>query len=342
MKEPFHEAIATLQSIFGLRLSKRTAELHNHRMAQHAESFLASQSYEEALDESDSATILVATADGTSVPMKTSDRTKQPASNKGPQAGTTRRAYVGATYEIEPFIRDANSIMDELFRDEAESHRPRPQRKHLWAEMAAAPDSLFSGTQRLFAELGMEVHRRDPERERVLVTIMDGERHLWDLKSEWLGRAVEVLDFFHALERVREVAKFAESELSRRETWVQRQVKDLLEGRVKNVIERWQRLANKKNAPAEVASAVTYFQNNQHRMQYDEYLSAGYPIGSGMAEGACRNLVKDRMDCTGMHWTLKGAQAMLWTRALYLNDQWKEFVEHRIQKEQFQIYQTAA
>jgi hypothetical protein len=52
-------------------------------------------------------------------------------------------------------------------------------------------------------------------------------------------------------------------------------------------------------------------------MRYDEYLAAGYPIGSGVAEGACRHLVKDRMEQTGMHWTINGAQAMLSLRAIY-------------------------
>ena len=76
-------------------------------------------------------------------------------------------------------------------------------------------------------------------------------------------------------------------------------------------------------------------------MRYDEYLGKGYPIGSGMAEGACRNLVKDRLDCTGMHWRLTGARAMLQTRALYLNDEWEELFEFRIQQEQQNLYNNA-
>jgi hypothetical protein len=64
---------------------------------------------------------------------------------------------------------------------------------------------------------------------------------------------------------------------------------------------------------------------------------------SGVAEGACRHLVKDRMEQTGMRWTVEGAQAMLHVRALYLNDQWEEFLEHRVQREQARLYwRTAA
>jgi hypothetical protein len=83
---------------------------------------------------------------------------------------------------------------------------------------------------------------------------------------------------------------------------------------------------------------VGYFENNRQNMKYDEYLSAGYPIGSGVAEGACRHLVKDRMEQTGMRWTVEGAQSLLHLRAIYLNGDWPTFVAYRIQNEQTSLY----
>ena len=77
-------------------------------------------------------------------------------------------------------------------------------------------------------------------------------------------------------------------------------------------------------------------------MRYDEYLKAGYPIGSGVAEGACRHLVKDRMERTGMRWTLAGAQAMLHLRALFLNGRWDEFIDHHVQTQQTRLYRKTA
>ena len=335
VKEPFAEGVANLAALLNLQPSVRTAEVLNRRMAEHAERFRLAQTPAEVSAEAE---ILVATADGTSVPMHADDRTSTPSNTAGPAAGTTRRAYVGAVYNIAPFVRQAEDILDELFREENAPRRPRPEEKRLWAEMAQGPEpSLLSGSERLFAELAMEVQARDPQRERVLVCLMDGERTLWDLQSQWLGRSVEILDFFHVLKRVREVAKLAEPGLPQRAAWVERQVRDLLEGRVDTVIRRWGRLSV-PHQTEELRSALTYFKNNRARMRYDEYLAAGYPIGSGNAEGACRNLVKDRMDGTGMKWKLDGARAMLWTRALYLNDEWDEFVEFRIQREQQQLY----
>ena len=72
--------------------------------------------------------------------------------------------------------------------------------------------------------------------------------------------------------------------------------------------------------------------------EYDEYLAAGYPIGSGVVEGACRHLVKDRMEQTGMRWRIEGAQAILNLRAIYVNDDWAPFHAARIQAEQHKLY----
>ncbi len=335
VKEPFAEGANNLTALLNLRPSVRTAEVLNQRMAEHADAFRFSQPPAAPPKDEE---ILVATSDGTSVPMHCDDRTTQPTNQFGPKAGTTRRAYVGAIYNIARFVRTADDILDELFREQSAKRRPRPEQKRLWAEMASGPDSC-PGVDRIFAELAIEVERRDPDRERVLVCLMDGERKLWDLQSQWLGRSVEILDLFHVLKRVRDFSKFAEPDVKLRETWVERQLRDLLEGRVETVIRRWTRMSKQDGCTEDAFSALTYFRNNRARMHYDEYLARGYPIGSGVAEGACRNLVKDRMDCTGMHWKLPGARSMLWTRAIYLNGEWNEFVEFRIQNEQRKLYQ---
>ena len=349
VKEPFAEGIDGLGSILGVEPSVETAEEINLRMAEYAEAFRIQQP---APPTTEAETIMVATADGTSVPMHRADRSETPHPEANGRSGATRRAYIGAVYSIEPFVREPQDVLNELFRDEASKRRPRPQGKRLWAEMAAIVEgSLISGSDHVFVELAIDVKARDPDGLKTLVCLMDGERKLWDLQKEWLERAVEILDFFHAMERIRKVSKVIQPEdKSRREVWVTDQTRDLLNGSVETVIRRWRRLKQKaekaKSWTSEsletVFSAITYFTNNRHRMCYDEYLSRGYPIGSGVAEGACRNLVKDRLDCTGMHWRLAGARAMLKTRALYLNGEWDDFVEFRIQREQQSLYQNAA
>jgi hypothetical protein len=91
-----------------------------------------------------------------------------------------------------------------------------------------------------------------------------------------------------------------------------------------------------------INAAITYYENNREHMKYDEYRVAGYPIGDGVAEGARRQLVKERMEGTGMRWTVAGAQAMLHLRAVYLNGRWDEFIEYHAETEQTRLYGKAA
>jgi hypothetical protein len=76
-----------------------------------------------------------------------------------------------------------------------------------------------------------------------------------------------------------------------------------------------------------------YFAKNRARMRYDVYLREGYPIASGVIEGACRPLIKDRMERAGMYWTVAGAQAMLDLRSVWIGGQWQAFVQDRIERE---------
>jgi hypothetical protein len=254
-------------------------------------------------------------------------------------------AYVGAIYSIEPFIRTADAILDEVLRDERAKSRPGPQHKHVWAEMIREVEGQPPVTAKdgLFCQLFDELTARKVGQDRPVICLMDGERSLWDAREAYFPEAVGVLDLFHVLERVWGVAHCFHKEGSEEaEQFVEERLRDLLEGRVDSVIGGFRRRMIQErlrgNKRKVVRSAIEYLGNNREHMRYDEYLAAGYPIGSGVAEGACRHLVKDRMEQTGMRWTLPGAQAMLHIRALYLNDQWDDFLEYRIEQEQTGLY----
>jgi hypothetical protein len=158
---------------------------------------------------------------------------------------------------------------------------------------------------------------------------------------------VPILDIFHVNERLWTAAHCFHSEKSREaEQFVEHYLRLLLEGKVDRVIRSFRRLLVTRKLKGEprkrLQATITYYDNNREHMRYDEYLAAGYPIGSGVAEGACRHLVKDRMERTGMRWCLDGARAILHLRALYINDDWHEFIEHRIEQEQHALYGQAA
>jgi hypothetical protein len=255
-------------------------------------------------------------------------------------------------YSIARFPRTVDQILDELLRKQRAKDRPRPQHKRVWAEMTRPGEglpegSLLHGPSYLFASLAVECQARDPEREKVLICLMDGEKQLWGLQEDWLGRAVPILDLFHVNERLWTAAHCFHRETSpEAEQFVERYLRMLLEGKVDSVIRSFRQLLVTRNLAGEkrqrLQATITYYDNNREHMRYDVYLAAGYPIGSGVAEGACRHLVKDRLERTGMRWSLAGAQAMLHLRALYINGDWSAFVDHRIQQEQTALYGQAA
>ena len=353
VQNAFRESVNSLVELLGVRakVSVDTAEEHSRQMDQHVESFRALQPMPPPEEEEE---LLVTTGDGKGVPMR---RLADPAApprvahrrGKGEKANKKQMSYVGAVYTIARFRRTADQILDELLRKERAQDRPCPQHKHVWAEMTrpGQNDSLLHGPSYLFAGMAVECQARDPARKKVLICLMDGEKQLWDLQKEWLGRAVGILDLFHVNERLWMAAHCFHRETSPEAgQFVERYLRMLLEGKVDSVIRSLRQLLVTRNLTGEkrkrLQATITYYDNNRAHMKYDQYLAAGYPIGSGVAEGACRHLVKDRLERTGMRWSLAGAQAMLHLRALYINGNWSAFVDHRIQQEQTALYGQAA
>lgn len=348
VKESFHEGVTDLRELLGVAPSERATERMNQRMAEQAEAF-GMQAAAPAADEEGE--ILVATADGKGVPMRRplEDRLRPgPRRGKGEKANKKKMAYVGAVYSIDRFRRTADDVLDELARKERGCDRPVPQHKQVWAEMTRVDEGQScTGRQRLFIEMAVASHQRDPPRSKALVCVMDGEASLWDVQREWLGRAVCILDLFHVLERLWQVAHVFHGEGSRTaEQFVTHHLRLLLEGKVGYCVGHFKRLRDKYalrgSRRRTVSAAIGYYENNRQHMRYDEYLAAGYPIGSGVAEGACRHVVNDRLEQTGMRWTLAGAQAMLHLRTIYLNGRWNDFVNYHVENEQATLYARSA
>ena len=82
-----------------------------------------------------------------------------------------------------------------------------------------------------------------------------------------------------------------------------------------------------------VDTCARYLLNNATYLKYDDYLKAGLPIGAGVIEGACRHLIKDRMDITGARWTMRGAEAVFPLGSLYISGDWDEYWQFHLQEE---------
>jgi hypothetical protein len=346
----FARVAGTLADVLGLRQSVDSLERMSRHLAAHVAPFRQSRPLPAADAEGD---VVVAQADGKGVVMR------RPAGaakihghrNKGEKAKQKRMAVVGALYTVGRHVRTAAAVVESLFRDPKAPRpqgppRPQPVAKHLWASLTHERDGQeVSGTDVVFGWLATELGRRNPGQAKETVCLMDGQEALWDAKREHLPRAntVEVLDLLHVTPRLWEAAHLFHKEGSDEAVaFVRERVERVLEGRVTYVAGGLRQMATKRGLAAAKRRRLEvlcgYLDWNSHRMRYDVYLARGYPIASGVIEGACRHYVKDRMERAGMHWTRAGAQAMLDVRSEYLNGDWEAFLGFRIERETERLY----
>ena len=305
--------------------------------------------------------IVVLSADGKGVPLrKPADAPAIAAHDhaRGPKPDRKKMAVLGAAYHIEPHPRTAEAVVESLFRDPAAPvradrtapRRPVPRQKRVCAVLpvAAAVAAALAPPRPaavIFPWLAEEARRRDPDHQHPWVLLMDGQASLWEVAAATLGDAprVEILDLLHATGYLWEAVHLFHdpgSEMALK--WMKVLVLGLLSGMGTGVIRWLQHLAEQSELPAATRTRLAeihgYFDRHRDRIHYDRYLAAGYPIASGVIEGACRHVVKDRMERAGMHWTLPGAQALLNLRCVALNDEWEPFINHHIQSETARLY----
>jgi hypothetical protein len=335
----------TVQRILGLGQSVRSLEQMSVSMAAEVAAFRQSQPPPPAAEEGQ---IVVLTADGKGVPMRREAGVDPSAvrghRTKGQKANKKRMACVGGAYTVEPFVRTAEDVVDEILRDARKPDRPSPRHKQLRAELTREIGGVeVNGKERIFRWLAEQVRLRNPDGSKPVVCVMDGERALWKMLARLIVGVVCILDIFHVLERLWQAAHCFHAEGSEEaKAFVTDRLRRLLRGQVGYVIGGLKQMATKQGLTGsrgrQLTAVIGYLERNRRFMRYDEYLAAGYPIGSGVAEGACRHLVKDRMELTGMRWRVPGAQAILDLRAVYVNGDWDAFQAHRAEQERARLY----
>jgi hypothetical protein len=363
--QPYAEARDILRELLGIEITVRALEHMNQRLAKHVNPYWQSASTPPSEEEGE---ILVVCADGKGVPMRQSqqDRYEQELGKKKPKrrwkpayAKTTKRrtrgepksckqmAYLGVVYSVDPFVRAPEEILQELRREAKQETRPEPQHKRFRAELNDIDyemNQISYGQPRLFDWLAAEVKARDPNEQKTVVCLMDGQHSLWYWKHERLQRAVGILDIYHVLEKLWEAAHCFHRESSlEAEEFVSKYLDMMLAGNTGSVVGVFRRFAKSLRGAKlkNLQTVIRFFHNNKQYMHYGEYIKAGYPIGSGVVEGGCRHVVRDRMELSGMRWTVPGAQGMLRLRTTKLADEWKPFLEHRITEELNQLYALA-
>ena len=342
VEQAFGQASATMCRMLELPQSVASLEHMNQEMAQGATTFMLNRPPPEPEGE-----IVVASADQKGIVLRRQPDDPPPAAHrtKGEKASQKRMATVATVYTVDRYRRTPEEVVAALFRDAPapSRDRPRPQGKEVWASLPR-DEQPGSGINSAFAWMvgELDVRRRAGDKPRVFLG--DGQEALWEARRGWLrADTVNILDLLHVTPRLWQAAHVFHPEGSRAaEDFVRDRVLRILHGKVAGVIGGLREMATKQSLSGAkkkaIAKVCAYLAANRERMHYDEYLQAGYPIASGAVEGACRHLVKDRLERAGMHWTITGAQAMLDVRSIYVSGLWQEYQEYRIQVETERLY----
>jgi hypothetical protein len=344
VENAFGRTAETLRAILGLSLPVDSLERMSRKMGESVEGFRASLEKPPAKEEGE---ILVVTADGKGIPMRrpADQRPVGARRKKGEKANKKQMATIGCVYTVDPKHRTPEDVVEALFRERPtrrpnETVEPVAQHKSVWSSLTYEEGDVYVDAEtEVFTWMAREADARRRE-DQPMVCLMDGQRSLWTSCATHLPRedVVEVLDFLHATSYLWDAAYLFHAEGSAEASaFVRDRTLRLLRGEVGYVIGGLRQMATKRGLSAakqkKLSRICNYFHRNRQRMRYDEYLEAGYPIASGVIEGACRHLVKDRMERAGMRWTIDGAQAMLDLRSTHINDQWPAFQTHRIHTE---------
>ena len=352
VEQAFATGAERLGTIFGVAPSVDSLEVISRRLGDQAGEFLDDLPQPDPTQEGE---LLVLTADGKGVPLVKHDAERVPCFEQRERPGNRRMATLGGIYSVDRYDRQPEQVLAALFREEPETplaDRPKAQFKYLrgcFNRPAEEDGEELSGildTFRWLREQAEQRHRRG----QPIVLLMDGQQSQWDAAALCLADLpdpgiVEILDLVHVAGYVWDAAKVFETTIERREAFVWTRLGRILSGDAKGVISGMRRMATcravDRSQRKEIDRVCGYFENNLHRMRYDEYLREGYPIATGVIEGACRHLVKDRMERSGMRWTLDGAQAMLNVRAVVASSCWNDFNEQRMAGEQQRLHPHA-
>ncbi|MFZ0664170.1 MAG: hypothetical protein WAM97_00330 [Acidimicrobiales bacterium] len=173
--------------------------------------------------------------------------------------------------------------------------------------------------------------------------VTDGERALQRRVTATFEDVTLVLDLLHVLEKLWDAAHALHREGSpEAEDFVRQRALRILSGQVSGVVQGLRQMVTKRNLKGPKAKTIlgvaSYYYNNRSRMRYHEYLANGWPIASGCVEGACKNLVRDRFERSGMRWTPDMAEAMLRLRATYLSGDLDDYWAFHVQQDQQRLH----
>jgi hypothetical protein len=262
----------------------------------------------------------------------------------GEKNGRKRMAELAAVCDVVPVPRWPEAIIRRPGGKDRDKPVPGPKATGKWLTASVTDD-----IPAVIAAGFDEAARRDPARERAWIALVDGNnQQIEAIQAEAARRKATVtilIDFIHVLEYLWEAAwSFFETGDPAAEEWVAEQALKILRGQVTRVTAGIRRRATtfgysgKERAGAD--RCASYLTAKEPYLDYATALAGGWPIATGIIEGACRHIVKDRMDITGARWGLGTAEAILGLRTLISNGDFEDYWHHHLRREHQRNHQA--
>jgi hypothetical protein len=344
----FDAAVEAIERSTGCWVGKRQVEELTDRAAADVEEF-----YDTFAPEPGSSTdVLVLSCDGKGIVMRPDSL--RPATERAAAKATTkldsrlskgekryrkRLAEVGAVYDITPVPRRPADVLGG-----GDESTPAPVAKAKWVTASVVEDAA-----EVVGRIFDEADRRDPDRQRRWIALVDGNNHQIErIGAEAGARCVSVtivIDLIHVMEYLWGAVWcfFAEGDAAA-EAWVRAKALAILKGKARQVAAGIRRRATTSGLNAaerrKADACATYLTNKAPYLDYPAALDAGWPIATGVIEGTCRFLVADRMDITGARWSVKGAEAILKLRAVRANGDFDAYWKFHVTQERRRVHES--
>ena len=350
IRDSFKESNITLATLVGLEVSVSRFETISQESDTNYDEFYEKKQIPHPESEGE---IQVSQFDGKGVPVIKKEATKlKTRQGKGEKRQKKKEAMVGVSYTVDRNVRTPEEVANNLIYPEKSREEKEEQKKNK-VEILNAPKaqnirrlaSLERKKEDVVKEIIDDGNRRNPDKKKPWVVVMDGALNLWTMIAGVMCgiNYVGILDIIHVVEYLWKAGNALKGEKNPKTiVWVHKQLLSILQGNVGRVIGGLKQslkkngLSDKKKETIE--EVIRYFKNHRQWMRYDEYLEAGYPIGSGVVESTCGHTVKDRMEGSGRRWSIKGAESTLLLRSVYTSGDWNEYWEFHMQKERKKLY----
>ncbi len=336
----YNKVIDVEERFLGLKLSTRALQQVIAVDASDVETFYAQKP---APSPDEEAEILVIQADGKGVPIVLETPTEPKVRlGKGEKRGCKKEAIVTTVYTIAGASRTPEEVVASFFHQDQDSDpqtvpskRLKPQHKHIWATLDGKDVALDRLAKQVAPRQGGHILHK--------VALCDGCEALQSRIEARFSDFNLILDFIHPNESLWKVANKLLGETNeQRIEWVADRTLQMLSGKTEQIIAEFRSLAQDDQCTSaqreKLTKTANYFERNLPYMDYPTYLAKGWPIASGVIEGACRHSVKDRFELSGMRWTQEGAENLLWLRAVAENGDWDAYHDFRKLQRHTRLY----